>query len=135
MVTVLYVWPSRLSVRNPSASSGSLLLDDCESPTEDDDSDFTELDEESFTPLLLDFLSPWRFEELTGSTELLELDCFTFSLLDEASSAGSAGSPTLSVTMPLLDDDSTPGSSFCPAEADDESSHAARNANNTEKNK
>ncbi|WP_291023158.1 hypothetical protein [Fibrobacter sp.] len=31
-----------------STSSAELLLDDCESPTEDDDSDFSELDEASF---------------------------------------------------------------------------------------
>jgi hypothetical protein len=74
----------------------------------------------SFTPLLLDFLSLWRFEELTGPTELLELDCFAFSLLDEVTSAGS-------VTLPLLEeDDSTAGSSFCPADADELSSHPTK---------
>ena len=40
--------PKGVTPVNPSASSGPLLLLDCESPTEDDDSDFSELDEASF---------------------------------------------------------------------------------------
>jgi len=65
-------------------------------------------------------LSPWRLEELIGFTELLELDCFvslamtldedfSFSLLDESCS--------------IEDDDSTPGSSFGSADAEELSSH------------
>jgi hypothetical protein len=49
-------------------------------------------------------------------------DGFTFSLLDDITSAGS-------VTLPLLEEDnSTLGSSFDPADVDDESSHATKNA-------
>jgi hypothetical protein len=80
------------------------------------DSDFTELDEDSIT-LLLDFPDfSLELDFLTSPWVTLDEDS-AFSLLDEPSSAE--------------DDVSIPGSSFCPAEADDESSHAARNANNT----
>jgi hypothetical protein len=59
-----------------------LLLDDCEFSSEDDDSDFTEL--------------------------------------DEVTSAGS-------VTLPLLEEDnSTTASSFCPAVAEELSSHPTK---------
>ncbi len=97
--------------------------------TEEELLNFTELDEVSFSPLLLDFpdfsLELDYFTSLRGSLD----EDFAFSLLDEVTSSGS-------VTLPLLEeDDSTPGSSFGPADADDESPQAARNASNTEVNK
>jgi len=107
---------------DPSASSGSLLLLDLGFSTEDDDSDFTELDETpSDSELQLD---PISFELLLDSPDFsLELDCFmslwvsldedfTFSLLDDPCSTE--------------EDDSTPGSSFCPAGADELSSHPTK---------
>ncbi len=94
-----------------------LLLDDCEFSSEDEDSDFTELDDSSF------------FED----------EDFAFSLLLDRSStpsaelrAGSAEdddrTELLDCCVTLEEDDSTAGSSFDPADADDESSHAAKNA-------
>ena len=58
-----------------------------------------------------------RFSELNDALDSFssfEDEDFTFSLLDELGSTE--------------EEDSTPGSSFGPADADDESSHAAKNA-------
>jgi hypothetical protein len=90
--------------------------------TDDELLDFTELDEAS-SVLQLDF--PDFALELDCSASLcasLDED-FAFSLLDDVTSAGSAGSPVL----PLLEEDnSTTASSFCPADADELSSHPTK---------
>ena len=97
-----------------------LLLDDCEFSSEDEDSDFTELDEASST-LPLDFpVFSLELDCFASLWETLDED-FAFSLLDEFFWA-----LELDELCSATEEDSTAGSSFGPAEADELSSHPTK---------
>ena len=111
-------------------SSTELLLDPIVPSELQDDDDGVTLDED-FTELLLDPIVPSELQDDDDGVSLdedfaelllgtLDDDDFAFPLLDEVTSAGS-------VTLSLLEDDSTPGSSFGPVEDEESSPQAANN--------